>query len=183
MILSMGVVFASCNGKGAVAQSNEENDTLWNDQIQSVFYDVPFGTSKDSLLAAFKRHHFTPVPELDSDMNMHFMYKGGEFYSFGGMEWELLTVEFLNDKFNLIEFMNCEDDKDAALKQYDIIKKAVSKEYQLEDFDNGDPTVYASCLGYGRDNRKVGVSCFAYEDVDKEMKVGVDLVFMDENLR
>lgn len=172
----------SCTTKGSTTAENNEKDTLWNNHIQNVFFDVPFGANKDEVISKFAKHGFLPIKMISNDHIIHFNYTEGKFFTFGGMNWEMLRVEFVNGKFDFIDFMNYSEDKASALKIYEEVRSAVGKKYLLTDKEPKDTTVYKASVGYGKDKRKVGMSCFRYETINKEIKIGVDLGYCDDSI-
>ena len=181
LALMIIATFSSCNNKGGTSNDKEEKkDTLYNDNIQDTFFDVPFGSSKKELIAKFKEHGFMVVEDISTDDFVHFASKKSSLFSFGNMSWEMLSVGFTNDKFDYIRIMNYGDDKASAIENYETVLSTLSAKYHMTEEEPEDTTVYRLSIGYSKQNRTVAVSCYRYETLGKNICIGVGLIYYDE---
>lgn len=181
IIVAMIVYLASCNGKASSEQSTKI-DTLWNDKVQNVFFDTPFGASKDELIKNFAKHGFIVKKKVSNDETLHFAYSKSEYYSFGGMPWELLRVSLTNGKFSYIVFYNANRDKAAAISDYNSLVDEVSKKYKLTNIECEDSTVYGKVVAFCKSGNKAQVSCVRNESIGKDIFYYVSLSYCDTNL-
>lgn len=182
LIATVFICLLSCTNKSGTTANHNEIDTLWNNHIQNVFFDVSFGANKEEVISKFAKHGFLPIKLISNDHIIHFNYTEGKFFTFGGMNWEMIRVGFINGKFYIIDFMNSSEDKASALKNFEDVRNVVAKKYLLTDIEHNDTTVYKTSVGFGKDNRRVGMSCFRYETVNKQIKIGVDLGYSDDSI-
>lgn len=181
IIVAMIVYLASCNGKASSEQSTKI-DTLWNDKVQNVFFDTPFGASKDEVIKNFAKHGFSVMKKISNDKTLHFAYNKSKYYSFGGMSWEMLNVSLTNGKFSYITFYNASRDKSDAISKYNSLVDEVSKKYKLTCVECEDSTVYGKVVVFSKSGNKAEVSCDRSESVNKNIFFYVSLSYCDTNL-
>lgn len=183
LILVSFSLICSCNSKGDSSYSNKEKeDTIFNDNIQGVFFDAPFGASKQEVINKFKAHGFIVDQYTSSDAIVHFRPTNGNYFTFGNMPWEMLDVSFVNDKFYFIRFMNASDDKATAIQSYKEILSKLSAKYNMMEKEPSDTTTYKVSVGYSKQNRIVIVGCYRYETISRTIMQGVSLEYHDSNL-
>ena len=187
MIIAGCICICSCNNSknGSNNNSNSSSsaikDTVYNENIQSVFFDTPFGASKEDVIKNFKTHNFIPYTQTSSDALIHFHPIQSQKYSFGNMTWDMLDVGFVNGKFNYIRFMNASKDKVSAIQNYENVLSAVSAKYEMMEQAPNDTTFYKLSIAYSKVNRFVFVYCFRYETVTNEIRIGTVLEYLDKN--
>ena len=176
------VTTTSCSsGKGNKVISEDEKP-VDNDSIQSVFFNTPFGSSKDDVIKNFTEHDLMCQKYVSTDEGLHFVSKSGRYFSFGGMNWEMCNVILCNNKFSGIRFYNASNDKAEALKSYEQLHSTVSGKYNLNDVEVSDTTIYAWSTGIcEKQNRIINVSCYRYETITKDIMIGVELSYYDKN--
>ncbi|WP_407405667.1 hypothetical protein [Sodaliphilus sp.] len=178
--LFLGITLISCNNKGANSKNNkseEELDTIWNDRVQETFFDVTFGDSINDVIAKLEKHGFYYKKSNSTDVLLHFSSKEKRFFSFGNMNWEMLDIFASNGRFDGIRFMNASDDKASALNNYNNIKIAIENKYSLTEVTLNDTTIYASSMVFGKNQTVAEVSCYRYETISGNIKIGTDLTY------
>lgn len=107
------------------------DDIPINKSVQSSFFGVSFGESRDSVISKFEKRFLIP-DSLDRVSGwISFISQKDDYIVFGHMRWESVTVSFRNDKFCRIAFENSYTAKDSAITNYDNISRKVSAKYQL----------------------------------------------------
>lgn len=173
----------SCNNSNKSANNkSSDKDTIYNDNIQGVFFDTPFGASKEELVKNFKKHGFYLNTYISTDALLHFSPSQGSRFTFGNMGWDILDAGMYNGKFAYIRFMAASKDKATVVNEYDKILSKVSQKYHMMEEVPSDSTIYKISTGYSRSNRIVSVSCFRYESLSRQIFQGLQLIYRDENL-
>lgn len=186
VVFLAAICMVSCNSKSKTAVINgvkqATSDTAFNEKIQGVFFDTPFGARKDEVIKNFKAHNLFLNKQTSSDAVLHFFPIGSKFYTFGNMTWEMLDVYLSNGKFYAINFMNYSEDKASAIEEYDDILDAVSAKYDMMEREAEDTTIYRLSTGYTKPHprRTVTVACYRYESISKTILQGVSLAYFDE---
>jgi len=156
-------------------------DTLYNDNIQGVFYGIKFGASKEEVIKNLEGHGFVLNRNESSDALLHFFPTQGSRFSFGNISWKMLDILFSNDKFYYIRFINTNQDKASALNQYNEVFHAVSAKYIMNDYVSRDTTLYKMSVGYTKMQRGVFVICRRYESTAGNIIYGTMLEYLDNN--
>ena len=177
---AMAFVIGCHSGDGTGASSS--NDTLYNDSIQGVFFDTPFGASREILISNFLNHGLAVINDYSTNEEIHFYPINGNLFSFGNMTWEMVDVLFSNGKFCVIRFQNAGNDKAEALNDYDYVLSKVSAKYKMSESEIQDTTVYKASYGVSKNNRVVSVRCYRYESFSKKIMQGVELRYRDDNI-
>lgn len=177
------ICICSCKKSNNSANSSNtvKQDTVYNENIQSVFFDTPFGASKEEVIKKFKLHDFIPDTQTSSDALIHFHPIQSQNYSFGNMTWDMLDVGFVNGKFNYIRFMNASKDKVSAIQNYENVLSSVSAKYEMMEQVPEDTTFYKMSIAYSKVNRYVSVYCLRYETISKEIMIGTVLEYLDRS--
>lgn len=185
IIAAIVVVLGSltCGGSGC-SQSKDKIDTLWNETVQNVFFDTPFGASRDEVIKNFAKHGFTLNRSVSNDTWLAFDYNKSDYYSFGGMTWENLNVFLTNGKFSSIEFYNPKKDKAEALDAYNGIVKELSGKYKLTTIEPepGDTTVYGKKNAYSKSGCRAWVKCYRYESIGNEIFYTATLGYINDSI-
>lgn len=182
----MAVLIISCNtgSKTKISDGVKEKtqDTVFNEKIQGVFFDTPFGASKEDVIKNFEAHGLNYIKYTSTETLLHFGPRRGKYFSFGNMSWELLDVMMSNDKFFHIRFMSPSEDKATTINAYDNVLSIVSSKYEMMEEVPEDTMVYKIAAGYTKNHprRVVVVSCFKYESVSRRMLQGFSLEYADE---
>lgn len=182
-IMLLTICLPSCNKKES-PKANDigkvAKDTLWNDNIQGEFFGTKFGASKAELIKNFRNHGLILNTYASTDALLHFSSSKGKFKTFGGMNWEIIDVNLNNNgKFVRISFMNASDDKASALQTYNDILSTVSHKYQFMDIETTDTTMYAAAVAFSKLERVAAISCFRYETINHQIKIGTILEYVD----
>lgn len=162
------VCISSCNNSGKKSTSSNQvvsknKATIINDNIQGVFFDTPFGASKEDVIKNISNHGFVLNLRNSTDVLLHFLPAKGTLFSFGNMNWEMLDIGFTNEKFSYIRFMNARYDKGTAIHDYNSILSTVSTKYHMTEENPRDSTEFKLSVGYSNSNKIVWVTCFKYE--------------------
>lgn len=183
-VIIFTMLLPACKGttNGKPEKDSTKTDTLWNAQVQNEFFDTQFGASKEEVINNFKKHGFTLEKRYSTDDGLVFNYTKSKYYTFGGMNWELLNVSISNGKFSGIDFYTPNKDKAAAMTSYKGLEEALSKKYKLTDVLPQDTTVYAKKRAYGKNGCISTVCCFRYEAVNKEIFYSAGLSYADTTL-
>lgn len=187
LLLATTMNLFSCknSNSGKVSYSYKDSfqvDTLWNEKVQNVFFDTPFGASKQEVIKNFAKHGFTYNRTFSGEERLVFDYRGAKYYNFGGMSWELLDVYFNNGKFTAISFYTPYKDKAEAISGYENIADVLSKKYYLTTTEPDDSTVYGIQCALSKSNIIAQVRCYRYESVGKEIFYSTELFYADENI-
>lgn len=180
--LLLGIViaafFLSCNGHSTKGEKSSV-DTIWNENVQDIFFGVSFGESKETLIETFKKEGFVANSAISTEEYVHFFPTKSRYYSFGGCNWEMLDITFSNDKFVGITFMNSSKDKVAAIPQYEHLKKLLTNKYKETIVGKEDTTVYGHTVIFGK-NTNAEATCFRYESISKHILIGVSLTYFSK---
>ena len=180
--LLIGILSSSCKGNGNGI--SKDVDTVWNEHVQNVFFDTPFGSTQSEVISNFAKRGITTA-YLAQKTEGALMYSGGIYYicSFGDMNWHMINVGFSGGKFNCIKFYNAFKDKASALESFQEIKNAVGAKYKISDIkvQPTDTTTYDIAKAFGKDNRTITIYCQKKESMGKEVLVYVILEYFDNN--
>lgn len=189
-LMSMTIV-ASCTGgsismKTSIQATTDSSathatDTLWNDEVQSEFFDAKFGDPADSVIANFSNYGFILLDKQSDDNTLIFGHKS-EYYSFSDMRWVNLTVNLTDGKFSSISFYTPRQSKAEALKDFDQIIDNISKKYKLTNVEPDDTTMYKLKRAYTKSALVAGVGCYSYFDQDSVRFYTTSLDFTDTKL-
>lgn len=163
------LVLISCN-------NSNDRVVVINENMQDKFFDVSFGTSKDTLINVLEKEGFCLDKNNSTEYCLNFSYPQSKYYSFGGYGWEMLTTYISNDKFVGIRFMNCSEDKKSAMDLYEKLNKSLSKKYEATTTENNDTTVYGLSCFYGKEV-EASAACFRYESIAKQILIGITLEY------
>ena len=184
-IVSLMSCFMACKGSCQGSKSDKDStkiDTLWNDSVQHVFFDTPFGASRDEVIRNFAKHGFTLKRDISTDTRLSFDYDKSKYYTFGGMSWELLNVYLTNGKFSSIQFYTPKTDKADAISDYNSIVNTVSQKYNLTDIEPKDTIVYGNKVAFSKSDCEAWITCYRYESIGNEIFYTVELVYVDTEL-
>ncbi len=183
----VGLMTACNNQKRTDGGDKPTQEIVYNDKIQNTFFGVPFGSSKDEVVAGFAKHDFYEDRYSTNDQLSFNKKDGGPFglimgrFSFGGINWSHLYVNMSNNQFYSIDFTNAHKTKESAMEQFESVMTAVSAKYQLFEDPIDDTTSYKRFAGVTKTNQWVLVSCYSYESVSNERYIGVSLAYGDNN--
>lgn len=152
----------------------------FNDSIQGTFFGVPFGAEKQELVNKFAEKNLIPNI-LSTEDFLAFQPIGGQRYTFGGLNWELLNVGLSDGKFYVILFYNTLKDKAEAIHQGQSLYNIISAKYNLAKEEPEDSTTYLIYRGKSKkeSKREVVVYVSRYEAVDKTIYYGTFLQYID----
>lgn len=172
----------SCNSKGdGYDAKGHKVDTIWNEKIQDTFFGVKFGADRQTVISKLEEQNFKLITSISTENRLNFYYRGSKYFTFSDMDWEILDLYVEGDKFYAISFMNYGDDKVSALSKYNNILEAVSNKYNMTDNTPADTTVYAVNEAFGKNSVNMGVYCYRDETVNKDIKIGVQLLYYKES--
>ena len=183
------------SGSGSKSESKPESksnstEDYMNEKIQNVFFDTPFGASREELIRNFAKHGFDVNKKISTEDLVSFYpvdttsyYRTSKkFYSFGGRSWKYLTVFINNGKFSVIKFQTSYNDKAAALGDFESLLSDISKKYNVSEAEPRDTTVYKVHFGSDKQNREVEVYCERGESVGGDLYYYVILRYEDLNI-
>lgn len=178
MSLITGIVFNSCNSNKTTS-NKEELDTVWNEKVQNSFYDLKLGTptSVEQIVNSLEKHGFYFIKEYSTDESLHFSFRESQYFTFGGLSWEMLDIYRKGDVLQAVSFSNCSLDKAESIQGYNNIKNAIENKYLPTSVQPKDTTTYEKTLYFGRNNVGATISCFRYETVSKKIMISTTLSY------
>lgn len=176
------LMVASCNNK-QTSSKGEELDTVWNEKVQDTFYGMKLGDSLDvsTIVSILDAHGFWFVKNYSSEVLLHFKSRQGQYFSFGGLSFEILDICRNEGILTSVRFMNSSKDKASSLEKYSGIKNKMDSKYSPTSIISNDTTIYAQTRYYGKNKVCTIVSCFRYESVGKEILIGTKLEYFKPN--
>ena len=184
MSLITGIVFNSCNSNKTTF-NKEELDTVWNEKVQNSFYDLKLGTptSVEQIVNSLEKHGFYFIKEYSTDESLHFRFLESQYFTFGGLTWEMLDIYREGDVLEAVYFRNSSLDKAESIQNYNYIKDAIENKYLPTSVQPKDTTIYEKTLYFGRNNVRAAVSCYRYETVTKKIMIGTELSYSQKNIK
>ena len=184
MSLITGIVFNSCNSNKTTS-NKEELDTVWNEKVQNSFYDLKLGTptSVEQIVNSLEKQGFYFVKEYSTDELLHFRFRQSQYFTFGGLTWEMLDIYREGDVLQAVYFRNSSLDKAESIQNYNYIKDAIENKYLPTSVQPKDTTIYEKTLYFGRNNVRAAVSCYRYETVTKKIMIGTELSYSQKNIK
>lgn len=184
MSLITGIVFNSCNSNKTTS-NKEELDTVWNEKVQNSFYDLKLGTptSVEQIVNSLEKHGFYFIKEYSTDESLHFRFLESQYFTFGGLTWEMLDIYREGDVLQAVYFRNSSLDKAESIQNYNYIKDAIENKYLPTSIQPKDTTIYEKTLYFGRNNVRAAVSCYRYETVIKKIMIGTELSYSQKNIK
>lgn len=174
----LGVCLCSCSSN-KTASNTEELDTVWNEKVQNSFYDLKLGTptSVEQIVNSLEKHGFYFVKEYSTDELLHFGFRQSQYFTFGGLSWEILDIYRKGDVLQAVAFKNCSLDKAESIQDYNNIKNAIENKYLPTSVQPKDTTTYEKTLYFGRNNVGATISCYRYETVSKKIMISTTLSY------
>lgn len=184
MSLITGIVFNSCNSNKTTS-NKEELDTVWNEKVQNSFYDLKLGTptSVEQIVNSLEKQGFYFIKEYSTDESLHFRFLESQYFTFGGLTWEMLDIYREGDVLQAVYFRNSSLDKAESIQNYNYIKDAIENKYLPTSVQPKDTTIYEKTLYFGRNNVRAAVSCYRYETVTKKIMIGTELSYSQKNIK
>ena len=184
MSLITGIIFNSCNSNKTTS-NKEELDTVWNEKVQNSFYDLKLGTptSVEQIVNSLEKHGFYFIKEYSTDESLHFRFLESQYFTFGGLTWEMLDIYREGDVLQAVYFRNSSLDKAESIQNYNYIKDAIENKYLPTSVQPKDTTIYEKTLYFGRNNVRAAVSCYRYETVTKKIMIGTELSYSQKNIK
>lgn len=176
--LLIGIFINSCNSNKTTS-NKEELDTVWNEKVQDSFYGLKLGTptSVEQIVNSLENHRFYFVKEYSTDEILHFRTLQSQYFTFGGLSWEMLDIYRKGDVLQAVSFRNCSLDKAESIQNYNNIKNAIENKYLPTSVQPKDTTTYAQTRYFGKNNIGITVSCYRYETVKKKIMIGTGLTY------
>lgn len=176
--LLIEISFISCNSN-KTASNTEELDTVWNEKVQNSFYDLKLGTptSVEQIVNSLEKQGFYFVKEYSTDELLHFRFRQSQYFTFGGLTWEMLDIYREGDVLQAVFFRNSSLDKTESIQNYNYIKDAIENKYLPTSVQPKDTTIYEKTLYFGRNNVGATISCFRYETVSKKIMISTTLSY------
>lgn len=184
MSLITGIIFNSCNSNKTTS-NKEELDTVWNEKVQNSFYDLKLGipTSVEQIVNSLEKYGFYFIKEYSTDESLHFRFHESQYFTFGGLTWEMLDIYREGDVLQAVYFRNSSLDKAESIQNYNYIKDAIENKYLPTSVQPKDTTIYEKTLYFGRNNVRAAVSCYRYETVTKKIMIGTELSYSQKNIK
>ena len=184
MSLITGIIFNSCNSNKTTSYK-EELDTVWNEKVQNSFYDLKLGTptSVEQIVNSLEKQGFYFIKEYSTDESLHFRFHESQYFTFGGLTWEMLDIYREGDVLQAVYFRNSSLDKAESIQNYNYIKDAIENKYLPTSVQPKDTTIYEKTLYFGRNNVRAAVSCYRYETVTKKIMIGTELSYSQKNIK
>lgn len=176
--LLIEISFISCNSN-KTASNTEELDTVWNEKVQNSFYDLKLGTptSVEQIVNSLEKQGFYFIKEYSTDESLHFRFLESQYFTFGGLTWEMLDIYREGDVLEAVSFRNSSLDKAESIQNYNYIKDAIENKYLPTSVQPKDTTIYEKTLYFGRNNVGATISCFRYETVSKKIMISTTLSY------
>lgn len=180
----LGVCLCSCSSN-KTASNTEELDTVWNEKVQNSFYDLKLGipTSVEQIVNSLEKYGFYFTKEYSTDESLHFRFHESQYFTFGGLTWEMLDIYREGDVIQAVYFRNSSLDKAESIQNYNYIKDAIENKYLPTSVQPKDTTIYEKTLYFGRNNVRAAVSCYRYETVTKKIMIGTELSYSQKNIK
>lgn len=180
----LGVCLCSCSSN-KTASNTEELDTVWNEKVQNSFYDLKLGipTSVEQIVNSLEKYGFHFIKEYSTDESLHFRFHESQYFTFGGLTWEMLDIYREGDVLQAVYFRNSSLDKAESIQNYNYIKDAIENKYLPTSVQPKDTTIYEKTLYFGRNNVRAAVSCYRYETVTKKIMIGTELSYSQKNIK
>lgn len=174
--LLIWISFISCNNN-KTASNKEELDTVWNEKVQDSFYGLKLGSpaSVEQIAQVLGEHGFYLKKEYSTDETLHFRALQSQYFTFGGLSWEMLDIFREGDILQTVCFRNSSLDKAESIQNYNNIKNAIENKYLPTLVQPKDTTLYAQTRYFGRNNVEASISCYRYETVGKEIMICTEL--------
>lgn len=151
----------------------------FNDSTQRVFFNTPYGASKEELISNFDFAGFSVDTQKSTDDLLYFKYRDDKHFGFEGKGWENLEVYFVNDKFCEIIFFNIFDDEDKAMKDYDDLLKKISKTYKMTEMEPWNNETCRSHVAISHMDGGMSIHCDSCTTSDKKKQFSVNLHYAD----
>lgn len=182
--LLIEISFISCNSN-KTASNTEELDTVWNEKVQNSFYDLKLGTptSVEQIVNSLEKQGFYFIKEYSTDESLHFRFLESQYFTFGGLTWEMLDIYREGDVLQAVYFRNSSLDKAESIQNYNYIKDTIENKYLPTSVQPKDTTIYEKTLYFGRNNVRAAVSCYRYETVTKKIMIGTELSYSQKNIK
>lgn len=172
------LMVTSCNNK-QTSSNGGELDTVWNEKVQDTFYGLRLGDSLDvnTIVETLGSHGFWFNEKYSSEDYLHFRSRQSQYFSFGGLGFEMLDIHRENGILTRVDFMNSSKDKASSLNVYESIKNTIETKYSPTSITPNDTTIYAQSYYLGKNNIGAVVSCFRYESATKKILIGTWLAY------
>ena len=180
----LGICLCSCSSN-KTGSNTKELDTVWNEKVQNSFYDLKLGTptSVEQIVNSLEKHGFYFIKEYSTDESLHFRFHESQYFTFGGLTWEMLDIYREGDVLQAVYFRNSSLDKAESIQNYNYIKDAIENKYLPTSVQPKDTTIYEKTLYCGRNNVRAAVSCYRYETVTKKIMIGTELSYSQKNIK
>ena len=163
----LGVCLCSCSSN-KTASNTEELDTVW---------------SVEQIVNSLEKQGFYFIKEYSTDESLHFRFLESQYFTFGGLTWEMLDIYREGDVLQAVYFRNSSLDKAESIQNYNYIKDAIENKYLPTSVQPKDTTIYEKTLYFGRNNVRAAVSCYRYETVTKKIMIGTELSYSQKNIK
>ena len=180
----LGICLCSCSSN-KTGSNTKELDTVWNEKVQNSFYDLKLGTptSVEQIVNSLEKQGFYFIKEYSTDESLHFRFHESQYFTFGGLTWEMLDIYREGDVLQAVYFRNSSLDKAESIQNYNYIKDAIENKYLPTSVQPKDTTIYEKTLYFGRNNVRAAVSCYRYETVTKKIMIGTELSYSQKNIK
>ena len=180
----LGICLCSCSSN-KTGSNTKELDTVWNEKVQNSFYDLKLGTptSVEQIVNSLEKQGFYFIKEYSTDESLHFRFLESQYFTFGGLTWEMLDIYREGDVLQAVYFRNSSLDKAESIQNYNYIKDAIENKYLPTSVQPKDTTIYEKTLYFGRNNVRAAVSCYRYETVTKKIMIGTELSYSQKNIK
>ena len=163
------------------AQEEKKEEIVYSENIQDSFFRVKFGASREEVIKAFEKEGLILNRQYSTKSEVSFV-PYGDYFSFGGMDWNFVNVLFSNDKFYGIYFGYTPENKKTALDYFETVLSALSSKYKMNAKSIEDENIYKTYVATDRDKKFVAVQCAKDESHDGEMRYYVGLIYGDDTL-
>lgn len=150
-VIEVLIAFVLCSCGVKSTPKDEDNvfkiDTIWNENTTNTFYGASFGCTKDFLINKFKEYGFYETSSTDYEISFINLKNYG--FSFGGKNWDSMSVGISQNIFFGILFENPYTDKKLALRDYMDLRKGLLNKYDETSIEFVDDNVFEQTVIFG----------------------------------
>lgn len=171
-LLFIALFAISCNNKQADTDSDEKIDTIWNEKVQDVFFDIKLGdrANREEIVSTLYNHGIYFDKYASTEDALCFGPSQSIYFSFGGLNWVHLSIDIKGGLIYRVRFDSAHKDKASAMSSYKSIKDTIETKYSPTILPSpSDSTLYASSLYVGKNNINAGIGCRRSESISHKI--------------
>ena len=153
-----------------------------NEFVQDTFYDTRFGATREEVVQNFTAHGFSYDKAVSNEGILLFYPTDKLYFTFGNRNWQIINVQFYNNKFSAILFYDPQKEKFSAETKYKNILSEVKSKYKMTESAISDTTTYARNVGLGKNKCNITVEYKMYETVGHEKMYSAYLIYTNDSI-